>query len=567
MLMTPMMSMPDPELKIAPRNLEKAESGSFARYMEKKLNEAYHEKKDMLGIGDRHSVKQRNQSSSDKFERETVETRRESLAGLLAEFMEDLKKIAAEKDFDPGEWNVALDSSQLSEICAAAGFDPAELSMFMEQAGGQGVKLEMGDLFELLSAHFENMGEEKKITVAETDLPLFDVFLTQFGLDREQIQEISEAAVRGDGTFDLDLFLQGLHKAEAGGIGQEQTVTLTDWEAEQLEDILTKAGVTKGAQLDLLPERIFQEQPVKLSLSRLQNILEGGIQDIRDQEAGIRLPEFLESLGQMLSEAGFESKSVGWSPVVQESANALFRKLQEIVDLSQVRLQEDFNFEAENFEQAMGRFEWLSHIVQEQEAGSELNMTDLRLSQSSVIRKGAGPEIISMEMPLVSASPTADSVLNPAAEIRENSMPRHVQQQMPLISQLSNSIVNGLKNQDHYLLIKLYPADLGEVKVNLHVRDEQVAVSFNMDNTRVKELLESHMQEFRDNMEQQGFTLGECSVSVGQHDDEGAAWQRFEQAWTSGSDMDEQLEILEEIDFYRTRNKLTDHENSISLMV
>ena len=567
MLITPIMSSSDPELKIAPRNLEKAESGSFARHLEKKLDEAYHEKRDMLGMRERHSVKPRNQSSSDKSERETDETRQESLAGLLAEFMDDLKKIAAEKDFEPGEWNVVPDSSQLSEICAAAGLDPAELSMLMEQAGSQGGKLEMGDLFDLLSAHFENMGEEKKITMAETDLPLLDVFLTQFGLAREQIQEISEAAVRGDGTVDLDLFLQGLRKAQAGGIGQEQTVTLTDWEAEQLEDILTKAGVTKGAQFDLLPERIFQEQPVKLSLSRLQNILEGGIQNIRAQEAGIRLPEFLESLGKMLSEAGFESKSVGWSPVVQESANALFQKLQEIVDLSQVRLHEDLTFEAENFEQAMERLEWFSRIVLEQEAGSELNMTDLRLDQSSLIQTGAGPVITSLEMPLVSASPAADSVLNPASEIRETPMARPVQQQMPLISQLSNSIVNGLKNQDHYLLIKLYPTDLGEVKVNLHVRDEQVAVSFNMDNTRVKELLESHMQEFRDNMEQKGFSLGECSVSVGQHDDDGAAWQRFEQAWTSGTDPDVRPEILDEIDFYRTRNRLTDHENGISLMV
>ncbi|MEA3546985.1 MAG: flagellar hook-length control protein FliK [Thermodesulfobacteriota bacterium] len=567
MLMTPIMSIPDPELKIAPRNLEKAESGSFARHLEKKLDEAYHEKRDMLGMRERHSVKQRNQSSSDKSECETGETGRESLAGLLAEFMEDLKKIAAEKDCDPGEWNVALDFSQLSEICAAAGLDPAELSILKEQAGRQDAKLEIGDLFDSLSSHFENMGEEKKITLAETDLPLLDVFLTQFGLAREHIQEISEAAVRGDGTFDLDLFLQGLRKAETGVVGQEQTVTLTDWEAEQLEDILTKAGVTRGTQFDLLPERIFQEQPVKLSLSRLQNILEGGIQDIRAQEAGIRLPEFLESLGQMLSEAGFESKSVGWSPVVQETANALFQKLQEIVDLSQVRLHEDLIFEAENFEQAMGRLEWLSRIVLEQEVGSKLNMTDLGLGQSAVIQTGAGPEITSLEMPLAPASPAVDSALNQAAEIREAPMARPVQQQMPLTSQLSNSIANGLKNQDHYLLIKLYPADLGEVKVNLHVRDEQVAVSFNMDNSRVKELLESHMQEFRDNMEQKGFTLGECSVSVGQHDDDGAAWQRFEQAWTSGTDLDDRSEILEEIDFYRTRNRLTDHESGISLMV
>jgi len=278
----------------------------------------------MLGVKDRASVKQRNQSSADKSERETDETGRESLAGLLAEFMEDLKKITEENDFGPGEWNVAPDSFQLSEICAAAGLDPAELSLLMEQAGREGGKLEMGGLFDLLSAHFENMDSDKQITVAEMDLPLLDVFLTQFGLSPEQIQEISEAAVRGDGTFDLDLFLQGLRKAEAGGIGREQTVTLTDWEAEQLEDVLAKAGVTRGAQLDLLPERIFQEQPVNLSLNRLQNILEGGIQDIRAQEAGIRLPEFLESLGQMLSEAGFESKNVGWSPVVQESLNAFF---------------------------------------------------------------------------------------------------------------------------------------------------------------------------------------------------------------------------------------------------
>ena len=564
MLMAPIMSIPDAEFKTAPRNPEKAESGSFASHLENKLDEAYRRKRDMLGVKEHHSVKQQERSSSDDSSRKTDETKQESLAALLAEFMEDLKQIAAEKDFGPGEWNVAPDSSLLSEICAAAGLDPAEFSLLMEQAGREGGKMEMGDLFDLLSAHFENMGREKNISVAETDLPLFDVFLTQFGLSREQIQGISEGALRGDNTFDLDLFLQGLRMAEGGG---EQTVTLTDWETEQLQDILTKAGVSMGAQLDLMPERVFQEQPVQLSLSRLQNILEGGIQDIRAREAGIRLPEFLESLGQMLSEAGFETKNVGWTPVVQESLNSFFQKLQEIVDLSQVRFQEDLALEAGNFEQAMERLEWLSRIVLEQKAGYELNMTDSGLEQSPLIRTGAGPEIASLEMPRISVFPVADSVLHQAAEISESPMSRPVQQQMPLISQLSNSIVNGIRNQDHHLLIKLYPADLGEVKVNLHVRDEQVAVSFNMENSRVKEMLESQMQEFRDNMEQKGFTLGECSVSVGQDDDSSEAWQRFEQVLMSGSKMEDRPVDSEEIDFYQTGNKLTDREDGISLLV
>ena len=105
---------------------------------------------------------------------------------------------------------------------------------------------------------------------------------------------------------------------------------------------------------------------------------------------------------------------------------------------------------------------------------------------------------------------------------------RQLQQQV--FQQLSDGVIRGLRSQEHQLVLRLYPQDLGEVKVNLLVRDEHVSISFNMENARVKEMLESTMEEFKQNLDQKGFKLGECFVSVGQQGDDGAQWQRFEMA-------------------------------------
>ena len=100
---------------------------------------------------------------------------------------------------------------------------------------------------------------------------------------------------------------------------------------------------------------------------------------------------------------------------------------------------------------------------------------------------------------------------------------------------ISNTVLNGLKNNEHHLVLRLYPQQLGEVKVEMMVRDHNVSLSFGMENSRVKETLESNMQQFQDNLAKQGFTLQGCQVSVGQQqEDPNAAWQFFEQARQQG---------------------------------
>lgn len=136
------------------------------------------------------------------------------------------------------------------------------------------------------------------------------------------------------------------------------------------------------------------------------------------------------------------------------------------------------------------------------------------------------------------------------------------------MDQLSAGVMRGLRSQEHHLVLRLYPQDLGEVKVNLHVRHEQVSVSFNMENARVKEMLESNMQEFKDSMAQKGFNLGECSVSVGQQNDGRESWHRYERARQVVEASRLTLADVPEESLYRQGGMLgAGGENGISLFV
>jgi flagellar hook-length control protein FliK len=124
----------------------------------------------------------------------------------------------------------------------------------------------------------------------------------------------------------------------------------------------------------------------------------------------------------------------------------------------------------------------------------------------------------------VSAAAPSSQAARPFVHIPN--LPPGLQQQS--FTQLSQGVLQGLRNQEHHLILKLYPKELGEVKVEMTVRDNQVAVSFAMENSRVKEVLESNLEQFKENMEKQGFTMGECMVSLNRDNDGNEAWQQFQ---------------------------------------
>jgi len=190
--------------------------------------------------------------------------------------------------------------------------------------------------------------------------------------------------------------------------------------------------------------------------------------------------------------------------------------------------------------------------MQEGKASGELFAENNGIFQSGAARAEAGQN-----------SQAATQAARPFVHV--STLPPGLQQQS--FAQLSHGVLQGLRNQEHHLVLKLYPKELGEVKVEMMVRDNQVAVSFAMENSRVKEVLESNLDQFKDNMAKQGFTLGDCLVSLNKDNDGNEAWRQFQalNAEKGAGSRKTSLADLPEDVFYHRANPGNIRENGVDL--
>lgn len=553
-LMNPVLPVAGPEMSVKKTGGTSDFESSFARHLDRQLDKKYGDNRDKLGVA--RDCEQSRQGSRTRDDNAVLEAKdkaadrdeagAQSVEELLGQFLAELQNVAEQKTGVPGEWKTELpDMEILQQLAVDAGMKEADFAQFMQQLENQDNKVGLIDFFEALTRHFQEMTESVPITVAEADLPMLQALLAKMGLDEASIAKIADQAVTGDGKLDLSLLAQGL----AGAAGEEGLVpvTLTDWEAEQLQNLLAEAGLTLEEQNELLPERFLNQvlgrenagEAVRLTLERLQSILSDATAAAKASQPKVDLPAFLADLQKIVSQSDFEAQGPGWTPVVEESVNAVYQKLQELVDLARVKVEEnklqEGSFQEEQDLQS-DFAEWVKGLEEkyEQPAGRQ----DTADFSGEMAAGQSGGEV-------TAAKTTADPQPAAAFTVKsggQEAMPaqeaargeaaarnpfRQMQQQV--VQQLSDGVIRGLKSQEHHLVLRLYPQDLGEVKVNLTVRDDHVSVSFNMENARVKEMLESNMEEFKQSMNQRGFSLGECFVSVGQ-ENSGESWQRFEMA-------------------------------------
>lgn len=534
------------------------EDSNFYEYMERKVGGERQQEKNILG-----AAAQRKQAAAQGADNGTAsgkEMEDPSVAQLLGQFMLELQKVSEDIEAGPGDWSLSLsDQELLQQLAAKAGMSEEKLSQILQQMENQEGKLNLNELLASLARHFEELQGGEAITVPETDLPLLESFLDRMGLSPQDIENISNEAVRGDNKLDLVKFLQGLEELDS-----DQSISLTDWEAEQLQDILAKAGVSERMQRELLPERIpswlnpsAENKLVQLTLSRLKDMLAKGMQEVEGNQLKADLPGFLKDLEGLLAKTEFDEKSVGWSPAVQKTVNAIYDKLLESVDMSKVHVEagnkSGQTLSEQDLEADLGdMFE--EHAEAGPEAGNESELladSDLGGGQGQDVPEQA--ELIApgsdhlqpddeatvhstnnvFAQNVEAVGSEAQAANDTEAPKPPPRMPQQVQQQT--FETLTQGVIRGLKNNEHHLVLKLYPKELGEVKVEMMVRDEQVAVSFSMENAKVKDIMEGNMDQFRDNLEKQGFVLEECMVSVGQ-DDADDAWRQFEFTWKNQQD-------------------------------
>ncbi len=568
----------------------KKTGSSFSDYMEKKMATERRGKSDLLGMqkatAARASAADRKASAAASAKNDGSEDAT-TIAALLGLFVQDLQKSAADQKMGPGEWKFPVpDPGLLQKIAKDAGMNESQLTALMEKMKGQDGTLPLVDFLDSFSRHFMALQEEVPVTAPETDLPLLQSFLERLGVPVPEVSKISEASVRGDNTLDLQKFLAGLQGLAGDGI-----TDITAVEAAELQDLLANAGVSQQLQRALLPERVPVVEglvesgpPVTLTLDRLKNMLEQAIGEVKGNRLQADPISFLADLQEVLTRSGFETKGPSLSSAVQGTLVSVFEKLMESVDLSKVKVQQgnpktDAALEkklaqAEDLmatENADGAplldgetaelFSAMGRDGREAQNGKgSLASGELFVESSSVFQAEGG---VAAKGEAVGQAAVSNQAARPFVHVPN--MPHGLQQQS--FTQLSQGVLQGLRNQEHHLVLKLYPKELGEVKVEMTVRDNQVAVSFNMENSKVKAVLESNLEQFRENMEKQGFDLGECMVSLNKDNDSNEAWQQFQAASLEkgvGQRRTTLADLPEDI-FYQRAQPGTGRENGVDL--
>lgn len=559
--------------RAADRSAEK-----FTDHLDRRLDTAQRRRQDQLGVRDREAI------PADRAERVSKDgdkgTEKQGDIEQLILFLQDIQQVAKEKNMQPGEWGVELPEGEiLTDLAEQAGMSKADLTALVEQFTSQNGELDMDAFFQALINHFVAFEENPAIVVPETEFPLLESLLTKMGLSPEQLQSISEQAVVGDGDIDLALIAQAL-KYLSVSPENLQSVPLSDWEAKQLQGLFDKAGISLGDQLDLLPEQLFGEEMV-LSYERLQALLQEGVALARANEPQLDLVKFLGSLEKVMRQAFFQDKSVGFSPVVQDAQGQAYQDLLMIYDQARLRYEKGLTVEEEELEGDIRK--WLEAVAarvaeRRTHAGIAAGNDSAGFLLKNVVtaeqlvpfskEEFAGQQ--RQEGLAAGASAGADQSVSAPAN-QPPPMVRHfpMQQQQQILNQLSLAVARGMRSGEQHLVLKLHPADLGEVKVDLTVRQQVVSVSFTMENSKVKETLEGSMEEFRQNMEQKGFSLGDVNVFVGQNDEGQDGWQRFEAA-LSGERLQAQslADLSDEVLYLSARNKQeTSPESGVNLFV
>ena len=564
-LMIPIVQAPKAQVTTAVEVKSPADQqtgSNFSAYMEKKMAAERRSANNLLGVQKGKIAVTDKKTPVAASEQKDGVAEATTIAALLGQFVQDIQKSAGDQKLGPGEWSFPVpDSELLQKIAKDAGMNESQMTALLDKMKNQDGKLNLADFLASFSRHFQTLQSDAPVTVPETDLPLLQNVLERLGVPVPDVGKVSEAAVRGDNTIDLQKILAGLK-----GLPGENITDITAVEAEQLQDVLANAGVSQQLQRALLPERLPVIEglvksgpsgpPVTLTVDRLKNMLEQAVQEVKANRLQADPLSFLADLQDVLSKSGFETKGPSLSSAVQGSVVAVFKKLMESVDLAKVKVEQGSKAQQNSaFAEAMMEKKGVAEHGQESAAkngdgavlvvaaapetehshaegrdalatGRSAKETatsgELFAENSGIFQTDAAGVAKAESVGAAASSQAARPFLNIP------NMPPALQQQG--FAQLSQGVLQGLRNQEHHLVLKLYPKELGEVKVEMTVRDNQVAVSFAMENSKVKEVLESNLDQFKENMEKQGFALGQCNVSLNQNNGSNETWQQSQAA-------------------------------------
>ena len=109
---------------------------------------------------------------------------------------------------------------------------------------------------------------------------------------------------------------------------------------------------------------------------------------------------------------------------------------------------------------------------------------------------------------ITSGSPASAPLTPGQLEVHEDSIVRQVQDHFSLRGNLESGRV----------VLKLHPEELGELRMEIKVEQDNIKAHITTQNPQVQEILDRHMPRLREALEQQGFNLEQVEVTVAADD-------------------------------------------------
>jgi len=257
-----------------------------------------------------------------------------------------------------------------------------------------------------------------------------------------------------------------------------------------LEDVKKLVEVEN---ISLTNEELLKLQEV-LKEKMLQNVVEVGPQSVETEKITFNKYDDLESKLEALQERLGDKKSKMKTEDI---------KIEEIVEPEQTTKELSSNFVSDS----------------EEESGlknKDGKSKDNKISETDLMnKKGFENKIENLD---VEVGEIDNKILDVKTENISNEIinkTTNMQEQIDIIKQVSEKVDVNLFEDKSEMIIKLKPDHLGKVTVEIAVENGSITAKFLAESQKVKEILESNMQDLKDHLAKQGMVVQDLSVSVG----------------------------------------------------
>ena len=271
------------------------------------------------------------------------------------------------------------------------------------------------------------------------------------------------------------------------------------------------------------------------NLEELKNTIES-LMDV--ESTGITTEELLkiqEELKLRLSQNVFEvgPQSVETEKIKLNKYDELEKRLEELRkkfdDSSDVENDNDLEMEA-NLEMSGESMnsEFESYFDEQEGLNSNTDGKEDRKFNISDFRKkdGINEKVDQLDFNVDEIKTEVEDIaMNATTEVFETKA-TNMQEQIDVIRQISEKVDINLFEDKSEMIIKLKPDHLGKVTVEIAVENGNITAKFLAESQKVKEILESNMQDLKDHLAKQGMMIQDLSVSVGDQNKEPVFEQR-----------------------------------------